>query len=253
MKSVLATGRPQSSADVADAKGSRVHFVDAGTPQLRGENATDLRYVDAAIDALSPYLSEGDLAVGKSTVPVGTASRLSDRIVAASAASLAWNPEFLREGLAVKDTIGPERLVYGVPGGENGGRAKKLLNEVYATARGNGTSVVFTDYASPKLAKVSASAFLATKISFINAMAEIAKPAGADVPQLADTIGFDVRVAPRFADGGIAFGGGRPPKDIRAFVAGTGSCKSLAMHLRITSSEGGRAGSGLPTGLRRRL
>ncbi len=219
LKSGLATGRLRFSTDLADAKGSRVHFVAVGTPQLKGENAADLRYVDAAIDALIPHLSDGDLVVGKSTVPVGTASRLAERIGTASGASLAWNPEFLREGLAVKDTIAPDRLVYGVPDGDNGARAKMLLDEVFATALGNGTPVVVTDYATAELVKVAANAFLATKISFINAMAEIAEATGADVTQLADAIGFDARIGRRFLNAGLGFGGGCLPKDIRAFVA----------------------------------
>jgi UDPglucose 6-dehydrogenase len=219
LKSALASGRLRFSTDMADAHGSAVHFIGVGTPQRKGENAADLTYVDAAIDALIPFLSDGDLIAGKSTVPVGTAARLAAKVTAATGALLAWNPEFLREGFAVKDTIEPDRLVYGVPVGPDGERAKAILDEVYAIALGNDTPLVVTDYATAELVKVSANAFLATKISFINAMAEIADATGADVTQLADAIGFDARIGRRFLNAGVGFGGGCLPKDIRAFTA----------------------------------
>jgi len=219
LKSALASGRLRFSSEIADARGSSVHFIGVGTPQRKGENAADLTYVDAAIDSLIPYLSDGDLIAGKSTVPVGTAARLAEKVSAASGALLAWNPEFLREGFAVKDTIEPDRLVYGVPSGPDGLRAKAMLDEVYAIALSKNTPLVVTDYATAELVKVSANAFLATKISFINAMAEIADATGADVTQLADAIGFDERIGRRFLNAGVGFGGGCLPKDIRAFTA----------------------------------
>jgi UDPglucose 6-dehydrogenase len=220
LASASSTGRLRFSTRMADIKGSQVHFIAVGTPQRKGEGAADLTYVDAAVDGLLPHLSPGDLVVGKSTVPVGTAARLAEKIGdAGSAASLAWNPEFLREGYAVADTISPDRLVYGVPSGEDGARAKALLDEVYVTAISNNTPVVVTDYATAELVKVSANAFLATKISFINAMAEIAEVAGGDVTALADAIGYDARIGRRFLNAGIGFGGGCLPKDIRAFIA----------------------------------
>jgi UDPglucose 6-dehydrogenase len=220
LTSAMASGRLSFSAEMADAAGAAVHFVAVGTPQQRGSNAADLRYVDAAFASLAPHLADGDLVVGKSTVPVGTAARLAADLKARGAgAVLAWNPEFLREGYAVKDTISPDRLVYGVPSGTDGERATALLNEVYASAVAAGTPVVVTDYATAELVKVSANAFLATKISFINAMAEIAEVAGADVTQLADAIGFDNRIGRRFLNAGVGFGGGCLPKDIRAFTA----------------------------------
>jgi len=219
LQSALASGRLRFSSDIADAQGASVHFIGVGTPQRKGENAADLTYVDAAIDSLIPYLSDGDLIAGKSTVPVGTAARLAAKVSAASGALLAWNPEFLREGFAVKDTIEPDRLVYGVPSGADGERAKAMLDEVYAIALSHDTPLVVTDYATAELVKVSANAFLATKISFINAMAEIADVTGADVTQLADAIGFDARIGRRFLNAGVGFGGGCLPKDIRAFTA----------------------------------
>lgn len=217
--SATASGRLRFSTEIADARGATVHFIAVGTPQVRGGNAADLRFVDAAVDALIPNLADGDLVVGKSTVPVGTARRLAERVTAASGAQLAWNPEFLREGFAVNDTIAPDRLVYGLPDGAAGTRAKQQLDEVYAVALSNGTPVVVTDYATSELVKSSANAFLATKISFINAMAEIAEATGADVTQLADAIGLDPRIGRRFLNAGVGFGGGCLPKDIRAFTA----------------------------------
>jgi UDPglucose 6-dehydrogenase len=219
LKSALASGRLRFSTDMAHAQGSAIHFIGVGTPQRKGENAADLTFVDAAIDALIPFLTAGDLVAGKSTVPVGTAARLAEKVTAASGALLAWNPEFLREGFAVRDTIEPDRLVYGVPAGLDGERATAILNEVYATALANDTPLVVTDYATAELVKVSANAFLATKISFINAMAEIADATGADVTMLADAIGFDARIGRRFLNAGVGFGGGCLPKDIRAFTA----------------------------------
>ena len=218
LESAAATGRLRFTTDVSAAAGSAVHFVAVGTPQSRGSNSADLTYVNAAVDALLPHLAEGDLVVGKSTVPVGTAMGLAPRIEETGAA-LAWNPEFLREGYAVKDTIAPDRLVYGLPSGERGAKAKQLLDEVYATALGNGTPQVVADYQTAELVKVAANAFLATKISFINAMAEIAEVADADVTLLADAIGYDARIGRRFLNAGIGFGGGCLPKDIRAFTA----------------------------------
>ncbi len=220
LASAIASGRLRFSTDIADAAGASVHFVAVGTPQKRGGNAADLRFVDAAFTALAPHLSPGDVVAGKSTVPVGTAARLSKRLEStAPGAILAWNPEFLREGFAVKDTISPDRLVYGVPEGDVGVRAASALDDVYATAIAGGTPVVVTDYATAELVKVSANAFLATKISFINAMAEIAEVTGADVTALADAIGYDARIGRRFLNAGVGFGGGCLPKDIRAFTA----------------------------------
>ncbi len=216
----IASGRLRFSTDIADAAGATVHFVAVGTPQQPGGNAADLRFVDDAFGALAPHLKPGDVVVGKSTVPVGTAERLSERLaVTAPGAILAWNPEFLREGFAVSDTISPDRLVYGVPDGEPGARATSALDRVYASAIEGGTPLVVTDYATAELVKVSANAFLATKISFINAMAEIAEVTGADVTALADAIGYDARIGRRFLNAGVGFGGGCLPKDIRAFTA----------------------------------
>jgi len=214
----LASGRLRFTTDPAEAAGAEAHFIAVGTPQSADGTAADLRYVDAALDALLPILREGDVVVGKSTVPVGTAAGLA-ALLEGSGAVLAWNPEFLREGYAVKDTLHPDRLVYGVPQGAGGERAAAVLDEVYAATLAEGTPRIVADYATAELVKVAANAFLATKISFINAMAEIAEVTGADVTLLADALGHDARIGRRFLNAGVGFGGGCLPKDIRAFTA----------------------------------
>lgn len=216
LASSLATGRLRFTTDISEVVGSAIHFVAVGTPQLGDSYAADLRYVDAALAALVPHLAPGDLVAGKSTVPVGTAERLAI-LVEGVGARLAWNPEFLREGYAVRDTLSPDRLVYGVRAGDEASVA--ALNELYAATISRGTPVVVTDFATAELVKVAANAFLATKISFINAMAEVAEATGADVTQLADAIGYDARIGRRFLNAGLGFGGGCLPKDIRGFMA----------------------------------
>lgn len=217
------TGRLRFSTSMADAEGAKVHFVCVGTPQRQGEYAADLTYVDTAFAELMPYLKPGDIAVGKSTVPVGTAERLASSARAKAPGSIvAWNPEFLREGHAVKDTLTPDRLVYGVPSGEAGVEAQAALDEVYATPLLSGTPRLVMDYATAELVKSAANSFLATKISFINAMAEVCEAAGADVSALADAIGMDDRIGRKFLHAGIGFGGGCLPKDIRSFMARAG-------------------------------
>ena len=220
----VASDRLRFTTDMAEAKGAKVHFIGVGTPQQRDGYGADLTYVNAAIDGLVPYLSKGDIVAGKSTVPVGTAAELTPRVEAAGA-TLVWNPEFLREGWAVKDTIDPDRLVLGISSRFARGAAGEevdvvaVMKEVYAPPVEKGTPFIVTDLATAELVKVSANAFLATKISFINAMAEIAEVVGADVTQLADAIGHDARIGRKFLGAGIGFGGGCLPKDIRAFSA----------------------------------
>jgi UDPglucose 6-dehydrogenase len=218
LKDGIASGRLRFTTDMSEAHGADVHFVGVGTPQQKDGYAADMTYVNAAIDGLIPHLRPGDIVAGKSTVPVGTAADLAARVTT-TGATLVWNPEFLREGFAVKDTVDPDRLVAGVPAGDEGARAADILREVYHPAIAKQTPFIVTDYATAELVKVAANAFLATKISFINAMAEIAEVTGADVTQLADAIGHDARIGRRFLGAGIGFGGGCLPKDIRAFSA----------------------------------
>ncbi|WP_022882946.1 UDP-glucose dehydrogenase family protein [Gryllotalpicola ginsengisoli] len=223
LRSASATGRLRFTTDMSQAADYDAHFIAVGTPQKKGEFAADLSYVDAAVTSLVPHLKPGALVIGKSTVPVGTARRLAGIVEAgAPDAGLAWNPEFLREGFAVEDTLRPDRLVYGVPEGEAGERAKAVLDEIYAVALSNGTPLVVTGYETAELVKVSANAFLATKISFINAIAEVADVTGADVTKIADAIGYDDRIGRKFLNAGLGFGGGCLPKDIRAFQARAG-------------------------------
>lgn len=220
---VQTTGRLSFSTDLSAAEGSTVHFICVGTPQKKGENGADMTYVDAAMAGILPYLSPGDVVAGKSTVPVGTASRLALLLqVNHPEAHLVWNPEFLREGHALEDTLRPDRFVYGVSDGSEEHPAVALLDQIYAAPLAAGTPRLVTDHPTAELVKTAANSFLATKISFINAMAELCEAAGADVTQLADAIGLDDRIGRKFLSAGIGFGGGCLPKDIRAFMARAG-------------------------------
>jgi UDPglucose 6-dehydrogenase len=215
----LESGRLSFTTSLAEAAaGADVHFICVGTPQHPGSNAADMRYVDSAVSGLiAGGLRPGSLIVGKSTVPAGTAGRLASWLTAdAPGVELAWNPEFLREGFAVDDTLRPDRLVFGVT---PDGAAEETLRRVYATVIDTGTPVVVVDYPTAELVKVAANAFLATKISFINAMAEICEATGADVTHLSKAISYDTRIGGRFLHAGLGFGGGCLPKDIRAFQA----------------------------------
>jgi UDPglucose 6-dehydrogenase len=204
-----------------------VHFLCVGTPQKPGETAADLSYVYGALDALVPHLTQECLIVGKSTVPVGTARDLLTRAQATApagkAVNLLWNPEFLREGYAVQDTLTPDRFVFGVTTGEAGQQADAIIRQVYATPLSSGIPGITMDLETAELVKVSANSFLATKISFINAMAEMCEAAGADVIALANAIGIDERIGRKFLSPGLGFGGGCLPKDIRAFRTTAGS------------------------------
>lgn len=216
----LASGRLTFTTDMSEVAGSQLHFIAVGTPQSADSSAADLTYVNAAVDALIPHLADRDVVVGKSTVPVGTAAGLAEKIArAGSGATLCWNPEFLREGHAIKDTISPDRLVFGIGDGDGHDHALDALSAVYEPIIAAGTPVVITDLATAELVKTAANAFLATKISFINAMGEIAEATGANITELADAIGFDDRIGRKFLNAGVGFGGGCLPKDIRAFSA----------------------------------
>ena len=213
----LDSGRLRFTTDPGEAMGARVHFLCVGTPQRADSPAADLSQVNGAVDALLPVLDAGALLVGKSTVPVGTAAAIEDK-VRPTGARVAWNPEFLREGHAVEDTLRPDRLVFGVrdPGDE------AVLREVYAPLLDAGTPLLVTDFATAELVKVAANAFLATKISFINAMAEVCEATGGDIVTLSAALGMDPRIGPQFLRAGLGFGGGCLPKDIRAFMARAG-------------------------------
>jgi UDPglucose 6-dehydrogenase len=216
LASEIKTGRLRFTTDFSEVADADIHFICVGTPQSKDGLAADLTYVKASVAAIAPHLKEGSLVVGKSTVPVGTAQLLRDQLaISAPQADLAWNPEFLREGFAVEDTLTPNRLVVGVAND----RAEEILKEVYKPITDLGTPWIRADLPTAELVKVAANSFLATKISFINAMAEVCEAAGGDVTVLAKAIGYDPRIGNRFLQAGIGFGGGCLPKDIRAFMA----------------------------------
>jgi UDPglucose 6-dehydrogenase len=227
LQRVLASGRLRfAAAHSADTADCDVHFLAVGTPQLPGSNAADTSYLFSAIDSLAAVLQPSSVIAGKSTVPVGTAAALTARLASQVdfAPRLVWNPEFLREGTALEDSLRPDRIVVGVPA--NDAAAAEVIRSVYepilsgSTGSAPGaTPFLVMDLATSELVKVAANSFLATKISFINAMAEIAEAAGADAVQLAEAIGMDERIGNKFLRTGIGFGGGCLPKDIRAFMA----------------------------------
>ena len=209
----------EAATDFAD-----LHFLGVGTPQKKGEYGADLRHVHAVIDALVPRLKRPAVIVGKSTVPVGTAAELAARATALAPSGIdvevAWNPEFLREGFAIQDTLNPDRIVLGLQADSL--RAEAAVRQIYAPMIDAGVPFLCTDLQTAELVKVSANAFLATKISFINAISEVCEAADADVSVLADALGYDARIGRRFLNAGLGFGGGCLPKDIRAFMARAG-------------------------------
>lgn len=221
----LAAGRLRFTTDYDQAADfADVHFLGVGTPQKKGEYGADLRHVHSVIDELVPRLRRTSVIVGKSTVPVGTAGELAQRARRLTGADvdveIAWNPEFLREGLAVHDTLHPDRIVVGVQ--PDSIHAEAALRELYGSLINDGVPFLLTDLQTAELVKVSANAFLATKISFINAISEVCEAVGADVQVLADALGHDPRIGRRFLNAGLGFGGGCLPKDIRAFMARAG-------------------------------
>ena len=216
------TSYAEVAAFAAEGPGPALHFVCVNTPQKKGEYAADLSYIYSVVDGLAPHLTGPALIVGKSTVPAGTAARINERFAAAvqpgASVEVAWNPEFLREGFAVEDTLRPDRLVIGVQSAE----AEEALRDVYAPLIAAGVPLVVTDLATAELVKSAANAYLSTKISFINAMAEVCEAAGGDVMALSQALSYDPRIGGRFLTPGLGFGGGCLPKDIRAFMARAG-------------------------------
>ena len=219
LRKALDSGRLRFTTSYEEvAEFADVHFVCVGTPQSKDGYAADRTYVESAFGTLAPLLTRPALVVGKSTVPAGTAQRMADlvaKLAPGDGVEVAWNPEFLREGFAVEDTLHPDRLVFGVAS-EHG---EQVLRSAFAPIVEAGTPVVVSDYATAELVKVAANSFLATKISFINAMAEVCEVVGADVTKLSEALGHDTRIGKRFLHAGLGFGGGCLPKDIRAFMA----------------------------------
>ena len=214
----LGSGRLTFTTDISLIDDCDVHFLCVGTPQSASGSGADLQQVWAAVRSMAGHLKPGSVVAGKSTVPVGTAAAIAEHLAGLDCdATVVWNPEFLREGFAVRDTLEPDRIVVGAPDGPQGEKAVAALRRVYAAPLSVGTPFLVTDLATAELVKVAANAFLATKISFINAMAEICEETGADVTELATAIGHDSRIGAQFLKAGIGFGGGCLPKDIRAF------------------------------------
>lgn len=223
LESAIAAGNLRFSTDIAQAGSAQVHYLGVGTPQARDGGAADTSYLDAALEALLPVLSgtasQPVVIAGKSTVPVGTAARLATRIEAeADHAVLVWNPEFLREGTAIADTLHPDRTVYGLPPQPGpAAAAVQVLEGVFGSTADH--PVIHTDFATAELVKVAANGFLATKVSFINAMARLCDATGANVTELAGAIGLDERIGAKFLRAGVGYGGGCLPKDVRALIA----------------------------------
>ncbi|AIY00658.1 UDP-glucose 6-dehydrogenase [Arthrobacter sp. PAMC 25486] len=230
-------GRLTFTTDPARLADAEVHFLCVGTPQSKTANDTDLSFLDAAVTALAPQLRPDALVVGKSTVPVGTAADIARRL-APSGATVAWNPEFLRQGTAVQDSLHPDRLVYGVTDGAAGIGAAAMLDAVYAPLLVRETPRLITNLATAELAKVSANAFLAMKLSYINAVGELCDQVGADVVQLAEALGHDGRIGGSYLQAGAGFGGGCLPKDLRAFRAQAQKCGMDALDELLSVVDG---------------
>jgi UDPglucose 6-dehydrogenase len=207
----VAAGRLRFSTDFAALADADVHFVTVGTPRVDNGKATDLRQLHGAMAAILRYAKPDSVIIGKSTVPVGTAVQLLPALP--SELDLVWSPEFIREGHAVADTLSPDRIVVGL----RTRRAERIARRVYARQLAEGIPLVITDFQTAELAKISANAFLATKISFINSVAEVCERTGADVSQLAEILGYDPRIGHGSLHAGIGYGGGCLPKDVRAF------------------------------------
>ncbi len=242
---VLSTGRLRFTCDYDDIAEADVHFICVGTPQSSDGRTADTSYVFSAVESLASRLRPGALVVGKSTVPVGTADAILTRLRATAPTPgevrLAWNPEFLREGTAIDDTLRPSRLVYGVHP-DSAEQDIELLDEIYAPALALGVPRLVTDFETAELVKVAANAFLATKISFINSMADLCDVAGADVVQLAQALGLDDRIGPKFLGAGLGYGGGCLPKDVRALAArseelGADACVTLLSHVNAINES----------------
>lgn len=220
LSSGIRSGRLRFTDSMAvAARFGDVHFICVGTPQLAGSYAADVSAVNATVEALARLTDHDALIVGKSTVPVGTASRLAEIIAGlpdnGAKLTLASNPEFLREGTAVRDTLRPDRLVVGVASPA----ADDQLRELYAPLISAGVPYISTDLLTSELVKMSANAFLATKVSFINMIADVCDSVGADVVTLATALGYDSRIGHESLRAGLGFGGGCLSKDLRALEA----------------------------------
>lgn len=219
----LDSGRLRFTTKYSDLEHVDVHFLGIGTPQRKDGLGSDLTHVDEAIESLAKILPQASgretLVVGKSTVPVGTSRKLVSLLDHLNDVHLIWNPEFLREGLAVKDSLNPDRVIYGVGDRVSSKRAIKILDSVYCPILADGTPRLVVSYETAETIKFAANAFLATKVSFINAIAEFCEASGGDVEEVSSAIGLDRRIGSEYLRAGVGFGGGCLPKDIRSFQA----------------------------------
>ncbi|OEJ21488.1 UDP-glucose 6-dehydrogenase [Streptomyces agglomeratus] len=215
------SGRLKFTASYGEAADfTDLHFIGVGTPQQPGTDAYDLTHLFDAVTKLAPGLTTPAVIAVKSTVHVGTAPRVAELLCehapAGDLIEVAWNPEFLRESFAVEDTLRPDRLVLGF--NTTHSWAEAILRQAFAKIIESGTPTLVADWATAELAKGAANSFLATKISFINSMAEVCEKSGANVAELADILGQDIRIGRRGMRPGLGFGGGCLPKDLGGFI-----------------------------------
>src|SRR3954469_9480254 len=223
-------GRLVFATDLAAPVGNAdTVFIAVGTPSRRGDGHADLSYVYAAAREIAAALSGFTVVVTKSTVPVGTGDEVERLIREANPAAdvaIASNPEFLREGAAIRDFKFPDRVVIGT----SDERARKVLADIYRPLSLNQAPLMFTGRRTAELIKYAANAFLATKITFINEMADLAEKVGADVQEVARGMGLDNRIGPKFLHAGPGYGGSCFPKDTRALLK---IAEDQDVHLRI--------------------
>ncbi|MBT6133907.1 MAG: UDP-glucose/GDP-mannose dehydrogenase family protein [Kordiimonadaceae bacterium] len=214
----VAAGRLEFVTDLAAAmKTAEIVFIAVGTPSRRGEGQADLQYVFAAAEEVADYIDRYMVVVTKSTVPVGTGEKVNERIANKNPKAdfdVVSNPEFLREGAAIDDFMHPDRIVVGV----KSDRAKVVMKELYRPLYLNETPILFTTLESSELIKYASNAFLATKIGFINEMADLCEHVGADVQDVAKGMGLDGRIGSKFLNAGPGYGGSCFPKDTIALL-----------------------------------
>ena len=242
----VAAGRLRFTTSFAEAgEFANVHFIGVATPG-GADGSYDLSQVHAAVSALIPQLHGESLLIGKSTVPPGTAAALQEMADAQSASTggsleVVWNPEFLREGCAVEDTLRPDRIVVGV----STDSAAEIVQEIYRPLTDSGIPLLVTDLSTAELVKGAANAFLAMKISFINAMADVCAATSSDISALAQALGMDPRIGQAFLRAGIGYGGACLPKDVRglrAFAGGVGARSAATLLTAVDEVNAGRVG-----------
>ena len=206
-------------------------FIAVGTPSRRGDGHADLSFVYAAAREIAPLLSASTVVVTKSTVPIGTGDEI-ERILRELRPDIAVpvvsNPEFLREGAAIQDFKHPDRIVVGT----DDARAREVLADLYRPLYLNAAPIMFTDRRTAELIKYAANSFLATKITFINEIADLCEKVGANVQQVARGIGLDNRIGSKFLHAGPGYGGSCFPKDTLALIKTAQDHGAVAAHRR---------------------